>query len=384
MTLEVDIAATGPVPVAAAFRVEAGRILALVGPSGAGKTTLIRHVAGLARHARGSVIAAGHVWQDSARGIWLPPHRRRLGLVAQQSALWPHLSAAGNIALALGRGRRAERAARAERLLAQVGLAGMGARRVQTLSGGERQRVALARALARNPDALLLDEPFSALDGPARRQLQALLLELAPRAGVPIVLITHDMGEAQLLADSMLVLEGGRVRARGTTAQVMADPAAQHALGLREIASLLPARIQRHDPDGMSLLETPAGTLVLPRVAGMPGEKVRVRILAHEVILARARPRQISALNVLPMRVHALHPGEGPGVIVELCPEAQEHQGQGDAQLLARITRRSAEAMALAPGDRVHAIVKSLSVARDALAPLPDPAHAPKARPPGG
>jgi len=355
MTLSVVLKAGAPVPLDIAFEVARGELLALVGHSGSGKTTILRAIAGLWRPASGRIGVDGETWLDTAAGVDVPPHRRHVGIVLQSYALFPHMTAAGNVLAAMDRPDRAE----AERLLALVNLGGLGGRRPAELSGGQQQRVALARALARRPAALLLDEPFSAVDRATRERLHAEVQALRGHLNMPVVLVTHDIGEAQLLADRMLVIERGATVGQGTTAEVMADPRTLHAMGLREAAAMLSAVIAGDAGDGLVRLDTAAGPIFLSGVDGPPGARVRVRILAHEVILSRARPEGLSAQNILPCTVAAIRPGEGPGVMV--------HLAVGGEEILARITRRAAAAMDLRTGEPVHAVLKAMSVARDRI-----------------
>lgn len=357
MTLTVDLRCDGPIPLDLSFRVAPGEVLALVGHSGSGKTTVLRSIAGLWTPEKGRVTAGGTVWLDRAAGVNLPPHRRHLGLVFQNYALFPHMTAVQNVMVAMATPARAE----AERILALVNLHGLADRKPAQLSGGQQQRVALARALARRPQALLLDEPFSAVDRATRDLLHAEIGALRSHLAMPVILVTHDMTEAQLLADRMVVIDKGRLVHSGSTAEVMADPQALRALGVREVAALLPAVVVAHDADGLTRLDTATGPLYLPGVQAAPGTRLRVRIMAHEVILARARPVGLSAQNILPARITALQPGDGPGVMV--------HLAIGDDEIVARITRRAAADLALSPGDSVHVILKAMSVARDHIGP---------------
>ncbi len=369
MTLKVSLRADAPIPLDLSFEVAPGELLALVGPSGSGKTTTLRAIAGFWAEIRAGIRPPDHArvtvggtpWLDTETGLCRPAHRRRTGFVFQDYALFPHLTAAQNITAAMGDLPRHARAAEAERLLRLVHLDGLGARRPADLSGGQKQRVALARALARRPDVLLLDEPFSAVDRATREQLHAELIALRAALPMPVVLVTHDIGEAQVLADRMLVLDRGKTLAQGPTATVMSDPAALRHLGLREVAAMLSARISGHEPDGTTRLDTAGGPIWLPPLDGVPGQTVRVRILAHEVILSRRRPEGLSALNIIAGRISAIIPGDGPGVLVRIAV--------GEEELVARITRRSLAALALAPGDAIHAILKTMSVARGHVAP---------------
>ncbi|MBK5925900.1 ATP-binding cassette domain-containing protein, partial [Rhodobaculum claviforme] len=266
MALEVHARAAAPIPLDVAFRVAAGELLALVGPSGAGKTTLLRAIAGLWRPDAGRVVVDGAVWLDTGAGVDVPTHRRRVGLVFQSYALFPHMTALGNVMAAMDRPDRAE----AARLLALVNLPGLDARRPAQLSGGQQQRVAVARALARRPRALLLDEPFSAVDRATRETLYAEIIALRAYLAMPVVLVTHDVTEAQRLADRMLVIDAGRKVRDGTTAEVMADPVALRALGLRELAAMLPATVTADLPDGLTELATAGGPLFVPTPPGTP------------------------------------------------------------------------------------------------------------------
>ena len=215
--LEVEIEQSQPMPLAGAFRCEATELLALVGPSGAGKTSMLRVLAGLMRPGHGRVVVGAEVWCDTAKGIFVPPKRRHVGLVFQDYALMPHLSALRNVALSLLHLPRTARMAKARAWLEHVHLTPeQQSRRPAALSGGQQQRVAVARALAREPRLLLLDEPFSAVDQMNRRGLYRLLAELRRELAIPILLVTHDLNEARMLADSLVVMDAGRVLQQGT------------------------------------------------------------------------------------------------------------------------------------------------------------------------
>jgi len=208
--LEVRVVQDEPIPLDVEFGLASGELLALVGPSGSGKTTVLRAIAGLIRPRSGRITCEGECWFDAGERIWRTPQQRRVGLVFQDYALFPHLTAVENIALALGHRAGAERNARAQALLDLVHLHGLEERMPDELSGGQRQRVALARALAREPKVLLLDEPFSAVDQMTREPLKLELVSLRAALKMPIVLVTHDLEEALALADWICVLHRGR------------------------------------------------------------------------------------------------------------------------------------------------------------------------------
>lgn len=223
--LVVEVEQAQPMALSAQFRCAPGEMLALVGPSGAGKTSMLRIMAGLMRPAQGRVQVGDQVWCDTAGGVFVPPQKRHVGLVFQNYALMPHLSALDNVALALMHLPREQRHERARHWLDHVRLTpGQQARRPAHLSGGEQQRVAVARALAREPALLLLDEPFSAVDQMSRHGLYALLAELRRELDIPIVLVTHDLNEARLLCDQLVVIDAGRVLQQGAPASIHRAP----------------------------------------------------------------------------------------------------------------------------------------------------------------
>lgn len=223
--LTVRLRQQAPFPLDAAFEVAPGEAMALVGPSGSGKTTILRMIAGFQPGAAGHVACNGTVWLDSAAGIHLPPRKRRAGLVFQSYALFPHLSAIENVMEALCDMPREARREAAAGYLGRVHLDSHAERRPAQLSGGEQQRVAVARALARQPDVLLLDEPFSAVDRVTRRSLRRELAELRRDLPMPVVLVTHDLDDVRRLADRLCVIHRGQILQTGSVAEVMAQPA---------------------------------------------------------------------------------------------------------------------------------------------------------------
>lgn len=329
-------------------------VTALFGRSGSGKTTVVNAVAGLLMPDAGRIMAGGAVLFDRGAGVALPPHRRRLGYVFQDARLFPHLTVRQNLTY----GQRFAPPGGVG-LAAVVEMLGIGAlleRRPAALSGGERQRVAIGRALLSNPRLLLMDEPLAALDEGRKAEILPWIERLRDGTDIPILYVSHSMAEVARLATTLVVMDQGRIRAAGPVAEVLADPDLAPVLGVREAGSVLPARVAAQEEDGLTRLETAAGPIWLPRIGAAVGSGVRVRIAAQDVILARARPEGISALNVLPARVEALRMGEGPGALVRLSV--------GGDPLLVRITRRSAGALDLREGAEVFAIVKSVSVAQ--------------------
>ncbi|MDX2485022.1 MAG: molybdenum ABC transporter ATP-binding protein [Pseudodonghicola sp.] len=356
MSLEVDI--TRPLAgfdLRVAFEAPGG-VTALFGRSGAGKTTVINAIAGLERPATGRITLSGQTLFDAQARVNLPVHRRRLGYVFQDGRLFPHLSVRQNLTYGQGFAPRGAIGPRLDEVADLLGLAALLDRRPGALSGGEKQRVAFGRALLARPRMLLMDEPLAALDAARKEEILPYLERLRDQIGLPILYVSHSVAEVARLATSVVVLDAGRVVRSGPAEQVLSDPAMVRQFGLREAGAVLPAQIIRHHGDGLTELAVSGGRLFLPEMDQPPGTPTRVRILAHDVIVADHAPVGLSALNLLPGTVVTLRDGQGPGVIVQIqC---------GCDLLLARITRRSAEALHLAPGRPVHAVIKTVSIAR--------------------
>lgn len=334
-----------------AFKAPPG-VTVLFGRSGSGKTTVVNAVAGLLRPDAGRILAGDFTLLDTKAGIALGPHRRRLGYIFQEGRLFPHLTVRQN--LAYGAWFAPKNAPR-EQMCRVVDLLGIGPllnRRPGALSGGEKQRVAIGRALLSAPRLILADEPLAALDEARKSEILPYFERLRDEVNVPILYVSHAASEVARLATTVVALRDGRIAAMGPPGEVLGDVG---AMGARGAASVLTARVIRHHADGLSELAAAAGTLWLPRVAAQQGATIRVRIAAQDVILSRARPEGLSALNILSGTVAEVRPGQGPGAMVTL--------DVGGDRLSARITRRSVEAMGLAHGQACHAIIKSVAVA---------------------
>jgi molybdate transport system ATP-binding protein len=336
-----------------AFDLPAQGVTALFGPSGAGKTTLLRCLAGLEREAAGRLEVAGEVWQDDTRGIFLPAHRRAVGFVFQQAALFPHLTVAANLEYGLTRTPATERRLAFGEVVAWLGLEHFLERRPESLSGGEAQRVAIARALLRSPRLLLLDEPLAALDAPARQEIFPYLEWLHRQLALPVLYVSHAPAEVHRLADHLLLIERGRLRAAGSLAELATRLDLLPWAGQGEPAAVIEARVVRHDEEfDLSELDFGGGRLLVPRLAAALGERRRVRVLARDVSLSLTPPAASSILNVLPARV--VEVGGGPRPLVKLA--------LGETPLLSQVTSKSCALLGIAPGRQLFALVKGVAI----------------------
>jgi len=332
-----------------AFEAPAGGVTALFGPSGAGKTSVLRAVAGLERFS-GECRLDGLVWQDETH--FVPPHERAIGYVFQEAGLFPHLTVRANLAFGLKRAGAAS-VITFDDAVDLLGVAAFLDRDPATLSGGERQRVALGLALLSQPKLLLLDEPMSALDTAAKQEIFPYFEALRRSVALPILLVTHDIGEVERLADQVVLLKAGAVAGSGPLNEVLLGEAAIR--GAREAAAVLSGRIAGYAADdGLSEIAVGAVRFLVAGRAGETGAAVRVRVAARDVSLAVERPSATTILNVLPATIAAIEEVGDAEAIVTLR--------LGDDTMLARITRRSVRQLGLKVGQAVFAQVKGVSV----------------------
>jgi molybdate transport system ATP-binding protein len=345
--LRVEASArVGPIALDVALSAAPGECLALAGPSGAGKTTVLRIAAGLVRPRAGRVTCGDDVWLDVSRGIDTPPERRRCGYVFQEYALFAHLSAWRNVAYGLRELPRGEREPRARELLARFGAGHLAEARPRTLSGGERQRVALARALARRPKALLLDEPLAALDARTRAAAARELAEVFRATGAPVLLVTHDFAEAALLGDRVAVMDAGRVLQEGTASALAAQPASAFVADFTGAVVLTGTAAAA--PGGMTRVLLDGGGEVLSLADG--DGPVAVSVYPWEISLAPpAPPAPDSTRNHLPVRVISVT-AVGNRVRVGLA---------APQPLTAEVSEAACSELGLAPGLRVVASFKA-------------------------
>ena len=329
MSLVVDIRhRLGGFSLEAAFSSEGG-VTALFGRSGSGKTSLIRIIAGLTRPAEGRIQLDNDVLVDTSRRRFVPPHRRRFGYVFQEARLFPHLTVRQNLNYGRWFAPRDARVENLDRIVDLLGIGDLLDRQPAHLSGGEKQRVAIGRALLASPRLLLMDEPLAALDEERKAEILPYLERLRDEVGIPIVYVSHSVAEVARLASAM---------------------------ERREVGSVLSGRVQTHDEaHGLATVQLDGGaTVLVPGASVSPGEAVRLRIPARDVMVATVRPEGLSALNILEGTVEAIEPdGEGMASLRIAC---------GGDHVRARITALSVDRLGLAPGLPVHAVIKTVAL----------------------
>ena len=332
-------------------------VSALFGASGSGKTSCLRVIAGLTRSdpdCNAYIVVNGEVWQDDSSGLFVPVHQRAIGYVFQDANLFTHLSVAQNLAFGLTRVAPSQRRIALDQVVALLGIGDLMPRQSGTLSGGERQRVAIARALATSPRLLLLDEPLAALDAQRKAEILPYLEKLHSELDLPVLYVSHATDEVARLADQMVLLDAGRVSAAGATHELMTrlDLPLAHGDGA---GALIHATISGHEAlYHLTLADFPGGRL---RVASQPralGQRLRLRVLARDVSLTLAPQAGTSILNILPARVVAFADDSPGQVMVAL--------DAGGTALLARITKKSVDALSLVPGSAVYAQVKGVAI----------------------
>ena len=341
-----------------AFEVPMRGITGLFGPSGCGKTTILRAIAGLQRLS-GHLTVGGEVWQDGAADIFRPPHRRPIGYVFQEASLFAHLSVRGNLEYGLRRAGPGGVLPFAD-IVELLGLGHLLDRDPRALSGGERQRVAVGRALLSQPRLLLMDEPLSALDRGTKEEILPYFEALHARLALPILYVSHDIAELERLADTLVLLERGRVLACGPLASLQADPALP-LLRMPEAAVILEGRIAAVDAAyALTSLSVPGGSLVVPGRRGEPGERRRLRISASDVSFTLQQPADTTILNCLPARIESISPHGVEDAQVNIVARLGA-DGAG-ARIAARVTRKSLDALRLGPGAPVFAQIKSVAL----------------------
>lgn len=338
----------------------AAGITALFGPSGSGKTTLLRCFAGLLRAPGGRLRVGGEIWQDETEGVFLPPHRRPLGMVFQDAALFPHMTVRGNLHFGMTRAGLTPAAADFDAIVAMLDLGRLLERWPAALSGGEKQRAAIGRALLTRPRLLLMDEPLAALDHMRKQEILPYLERLRDGLSFPIFYVSHSMEEVARLADEAVVIDKGRVVAQGAPLDVLPGAARLIEGGRFGLTTSLVARVARVDGAyGVTRLAHPAGEiLVTSRLSG--AGDVRVAVKATDVALAKTRPEDTSVRTILRGRIRKIDANGSPLAFVTL-------DLAGDEKLVAAVTRLALDELGLSVGAEVFALVKSVALDERAL-----------------
>ena len=342
-----------------------GRVTALFGRSGSGKTSLVNIIGGLIRPEKAHISIGGDILVDTELGIFIPKHRRRVGYVFQEGRLFPHLTVRQNLLYGRWLTPPAKRFVNVDQVVDLLGIGHLLSRRPNLLSGGEKQRVAIGRALLASPRLLLMDEPLASLDQARKAEILPYLERLRDETKVPIIYVSHSVREVARLATTLVVLEEGAVIAVGPTSEIMARLDLTPFAQLTEAGAVLEADlVDNEDVFGLSVLRLSGGELRVPRLEGrLPGAKVRVHIRARDVMISTRPPEGLSALNVLHGTVAELGPADGPILNLRLdC---------GGQPILARLTRRSVETLGLAEGTPVYAVIKTVGFDRQTLGSTP-------------
>jgi molybdate transport system ATP-binding protein len=332
-------------------------LVALFGTSGSGKSSIINVIAGLIRPDRGRVAIGDTVLLDTAHGVFIPRHRRRIGYVFQEGRLFPHLTVRQNLLYGRWFAPTGEPREELDDVVDLLGIDGLLDRRPNRLSGGEKQRVAIGRALLASPRLLLMDEPLASLDEARKAEILPYIERLRDQSRVPIVYVSHSVAEVTRLASSMVLLSEGKVAAAGSIFDVMHRLDLVPLTGQAEAGAIIEAVVERHDAAfGLTELRSRAGLWRLPRLNAPVSARLRLRVNARDVMLAKSAPKDLSALNILPGIVAEMGTGDEPTVEIRLdC--------NGDA-LIARLTRYSVDRLGLRVGEPVHALVKSVALDR--------------------
>jgi molybdate transport system ATP-binding protein len=340
--LDLSFEATGP------------GVTALFGPSGCGKSTVLAAIAGLLRPRHGVVRLDGETLLDTHAGIDRRPEQRRCAVVFQDARLFPHRTVEGNLRYGLKRAPPGAAGPSFDEVVDLLGIAPLLPRRPHALSGGEKQRVALGRALLARPRLLLMDEPLAALDAARRAEVLPFLARLRDAARLPIVYVTHALDEVDALADQLVLLEAGRVMAQGDVETLSARTDLPLA-ARRDAGSLLSCTVHAHDAArGLSWLRFAGGELMVPLRSETVGTRLRLRVRARDVAVARCRPAEASIHNVLPCVLAAIEPTAGPH-------ERLLRLDVGGTPLLARVLRDAVDRLDLQPGQPLFALVKGIA-----------------------
>ena len=338
----------------AAFNSGDTAVTALFGSSGAGKTSIINMVAGLVRPDEGHIVVNGRRLFDSRHGIDVPPEKRRIGYVFQDGRLFPHLSVRSNLTYGLRLLPHARRYVALAQVVELLGIGPILARRPAKLSGGEKQRVAIGRALLTSPSLLLMDEPLASLDDLRKSEVLPFIARLSRELSVPILYVTHTLDEIVELADTLVLMDEGRTVAAGRVEELMSRLDLKQLADRADYGSVISTVVEvPDDAFGLTQLRFSGGLLKMPRIGLPSGTRVRIRVRARDVAIAREAPSRISIQNIFPGRIDSIVSRNGSlaDVLLDIgCP------------LVARITPKALADLQLQPGQRVFALMKGMAL----------------------
>jgi molybdate transport system ATP-binding protein len=345
-----------------AFEIGPG-ITTVFGPSGAGKTMILDCIAGLKKPNQGQIVSAGRPLVDTQTNTYIAPEKREIGYVFQHGRLFPHLTVERNLRYGEGRGSPNEARISFDQVVAVLGIENLLARRTHKLSGGEQQRVAIGRALLSNPKLLLMDEPLASLDPSRRLEILPFIERLRSEFGIPIIYVSHNLDEVIRLSDLTLLIDGGKVIARGPIDEIMNRSDLQSFLGLSDQSgdylapsTILDARVSEHDlPFGLTRAYGQGLSLWIPKLNQKIGEPVRIRLKSSDVAITRSEPENTSVLNTFMASVDGIDEPTGGFIHVHLRLES-------GLKITSRITHRSATRLRLQVADTVWGSVKSVAV----------------------
>ncbi|SHF24124.1 molybdate transport system ATP-binding protein [Modicisalibacter ilicicola DSM 19980] len=352
LTLEVD-KRLGDFLLKASLTVPARGVTALFGASGSGKTSLLRLIAGLDTPDKGVIRIGEHSLVDTRQGVFVPPHRRRLGVVFQEARLFPHYRVRGNLTYGMRPGARS----RFDDIVDLLGISPLLNRFPATLSGGEARRVAIGRALLTEPRLLLMDEPLTGLDGARKQELLRYIARLARDIDIPIVYVSHDPDELIAIADHLVLLDQGRVLAHGRLDELLTRFDLTEYLGGFDAASVITATVADHDHHyALTQLRLEDGQrLTIPLVDDPPGTTLRLRIPIRDVALALSKPEQVSYRNQLSARVEQI------GLVAGNKTSIEVRLRVGEQILRARLTRKSFDELGVKEGISIVALIRSVA-----------------------
>ncbi|RFB79228.1 molybdenum ABC transporter ATP-binding protein [Methylovirgula sp. 4M-Z18] len=337
-------------------------VLAFFGPSGSGKSTLINLIAGLTRLQQGRVTLGGETLDDTAAGLSMPVHRRRIGLVFQDSRLFPHLTVRQNLLFGQFLAPKSARRVAFGPLIDTLGLGALLQRRPESLSGGERQRVAIGRALLMGPRLLAMDEPLAALDDARRQEILPMIEQVRDVAGVPIIYVSHAIPEVARLAAQVIVLAKGKIVRRGAPQDVFGR-SWQSDESRFDLASVLTAEIGAYDAaHGLTTIEHPAGAIQMIGRIGAAGTPTRIVIRSTDVALSRTLLSGLTMRTALQGQIDQIEMDDGPLALVHIALP-------GGNQLAAAVTRKAVNELGLREGDAIVALVKSVALDERQIGP---------------